>query len=179
MWLNEYFSQLVPVVAAHGGVVNKFDGDAMLAFFGILPRPLSPKQSAIAACQTALEMLEIIDRLNVLRAQRGEPQMITGIGVNTGVVIAGGLGTNDRMHYTIIGDTVNTTQRIEALTRGLMDCSGALVSQLTVNALGGSQGRFRLLPHGDHAVKGKSEPISVYQLLAAEEERGGDGGETG
>ena len=114
-WLNEYFGQLVPVVTTHGGVVNKFDGDAMLAFFGTLPRLLNPKQSALAACQTAVEMLRLINALNASRRQRGEPEFVTGIGVNTGVVIAGGLGTSDRLHYTIIGDTVNTTSRLEVL----------------------------------------------------------------
>jgi adenylate cyclase len=174
-WLNEYFGQLVPVIAAHGGVVNKFDGDAMLAFFGILPRPLSPKQSALAACQTAIEMIEVIDRLNQQRARRGEPQLITGIGINSGLVTAGGLGTSDRLHYTIIGDTVNTTQRIEALTRELMDCSGVLVSQVTINALGGSAGRFCLVPAGDYAVKGKSDSIFVYRLTSLQSVQVKDG----
>lgn len=164
-WLNEYFAQIVPVVAAHGGVVNKFDGDAMLAFYGILPRILSPKQSAMAACQSALEILRAIDALNEVRVQRGEPALITGIGVHTGVVMAGGLGTSDRLHYTIIGDTVNTTQRIEALTRDMLDSSGVLLSQATFSALGGGgQARFNLLPLGPQMVKGKSEPIVVYQL---------------
>lgn len=174
-WLNEYFGQLVPVVAAHGGVVNKFDGDAMLAFFGILPRPLSPKQSSLAACQTAVEMIEVIDRLNQQRLKRGEPQLITGIGINSGLVSAGGLGTSDRLHYTIIGDTVNTTQRIEGLTRDLMDCSGVLVSQATVNALGGSAARFCLAPAGDYSVKGKKDRIFVYRLTSGVDEEGKNG----
>ena len=108
-WLNEYFGELVPIITAHGGVVNKFDGDAMLAFFGILPRMTNPKQSAYAACQVAVEMYQTIEELNQRRAVRGEPALFSGIGVNTGVITAGGLGTSDRLHYTIIGDTVNTT----------------------------------------------------------------------
>jgi class 3 adenylate cyclase/DNA-binding response OmpR family regulator len=163
-WLNEYFAQVVPIVAAHGGVVNKFDGDAMLAFFGILPRMLSPKQSAISACQVSLEILQAINQLNLQRAARGEPALITGIGVHTGVVISGGLGTSDRLHYTIIGDTVNTTQRIEALTRDLMDSSGVLISRTTYTSLVGAQDRFCFEPLGEHNVKGKEEPILVYRL---------------
>jgi class 3 adenylate cyclase/DNA-binding response OmpR family regulator/HAMP domain-containing protein len=167
-WLNDYFAQIVPIVAAYGGVVNKFDGDAILAFFGILPRMLSPKQSSSSACHAALEILRAIDRFNEERAARGEPALITGIGVNTGVVIAGGLGTTDRLHYTIIGDPVNTTQRIEALTREVMNCSGVLISQNTYSALGGAHSRFQFIPLGEHFVKGKAEPICVYRLMPPE-----------
>jgi adenylate cyclase len=120
-------------------------------------------------------MIEVIDRLNQQRARRGEPQLITGIGINSGLVTAGGLGTSDRLHYTIIGDTVNTTQRIEALTRELMDCSGVLVSQVTINALGGSAGRFCLVPAGDYAVKGKSDSIFVYRLTSLQSVQVKDG----
>jgi len=165
-WLNEYFAQIVPVVAAHGGVVNKFDGDAMLAFFGILPRMLSPRQSAQAACAAAVEVLEAVENLNRQRSERGAPPLITGIGVHTGVVIAGGLGTADRLHYTIIGDTVNTTQRIESLTRDLMEASGVLISESTYAALGGSQALFHLMSQGEHMVRGKQEAIQVYRLLS-------------
>jgi adenylate cyclase len=172
-WLNEYFGQSVPLITAHGGVVNKFDGDAMLAFFGILPRMLSPKQSATAACQAALEVLEAIDGLNMQRRRRGEPPLITGIGINTGVVSAGGLGTSDRLHYTVIGDTVNTAQRIEGLTRDLMQTSGVLISQSTYAALGASAQRFCLEPQGAHQVKGKAEPITVYRLTGQVEPRKG------
>lgn len=168
-WLNEYFAQIVPIITKHGGVVNKLDGDAVLAFFGILPRMLSPRQSAVSACQAAVEMIQAIDRLNDLREQRGEPPLITGIGVNTGLVIAGGLGTSDRLHYTIIGDTVNAAQRIESLTRDLMDCSGILVSQATRDALPGSTAfRFQLM--GEHSLKGRAAPVTVYRLLPSQGE---------
>jgi class 3 adenylate cyclase/CheY-like chemotaxis protein len=164
-WLNEYFSQIVPGVTNCGGVVNKFDGDAMLAFFGTLPRLLNPKQSALSACLAAVEALKVIDTLNSQRRARGEPQLITGIGIHTGVVIAGGLGTSDRLHYTIIGDTVNTTQRLESLTRDLFDTSGILVSHATYSALSEHQSMFSFEPLGYHQVKGKQEKILVYRLM--------------
>ena len=168
-WLNEYFAYIVPIVAQHGGVVNKFDGDAMLAFFGILPSILGPEQSAAAACETAVEILKAVEKLNRLRASRSEPLLITGVGVNTGVVMAGGLGTSDRLHYTIIGDTVNTTQRIESLTRDLFEGGGALISQstyaaLTAQAAGTNGGCFDVTPLGERFVKGKAEPLVVYQI---------------
>ncbi|WP_299025656.1 cache domain-containing protein [uncultured Thermanaerothrix sp.] len=164
-WLNEYFDRLVPIIVAEGGVVNKFDGDALLAFFGILPRILSPKKSALAACRAAVRMLEALEALNRERTERGDPPLITGIGINTGMVIAGGLGARDRLHYTIIGDTVNTTQRIEALTRSLIQGSGALISHTTYTALGEHAQVFNLQPLGLQRVPGKQEPLEVYRLL--------------
>ena len=106
-WLNEYFGALVPIITAKGGVVNKFDGDAMLAFFGILPRMLYPHESALEACSAAAEMLKVINELNLRRMERGDPPLATGIGINTGKVIAGNIGHIQRMEYTVIGDTVN------------------------------------------------------------------------
>jgi class 3 adenylate cyclase/CheY-like chemotaxis protein len=168
LWLNEYFGRLVPIVTAHGGVVNKFDGDAMLAFFGILPSRLSPKLGASSACQAALEINKVVNELNARRMERGEPQLVTGIGLNTGVVIAGGLGSSDRMHYTIIGDTVNTAQRLESLTRQIYSGSGILIGHSTYQALADGVTQFHLESAGTYAVKGKSEQIQVYRLLTEE-----------
>ncbi len=163
-WLNEYYDRLVPIIVRHGGVVNKFDGDALLAFFGILPRPLSPQNSALAACRAALEMQRAIQELNSLRTQRGEPPLVTGIGINTGEVIAGSLGARDRLHYTIVGDTVNTTQRLEALTRQLINGSGSVLSYATYTALEEQRSGFALEPLGLHTVRGKLERVMVYRL---------------
>jgi len=163
-WLNEYFGRLVPIVVNHGGVVNKFDGDAMLAFFGILPRITNPRKSAMAACETAVEMMRAIDELNALRAQRREPVMVTGIGVTTGVVIAGGLGSSDRLHYTIIGDTVNTAARLQGLTRELCAESAIIVGQTTLDALGEQRALFLFDDLGEHNVRGKAEIQQIYRL---------------
>ncbi len=167
-WLNEYFGRLVPIIQNHGGVVNKFDGDAMLAFFGILPRRQSPKNGARAACLAAMEMLKVIDQLNQERLERGDPPFVTGIGINTGVVIAGGLGTSDRLHYTIIGDTVNTTQRLESLTRQLFEGNGVVIGHSTYLALAEYTNDFNLEPAGMHAIKGKSEQILIYRMRLTE-----------
>ncbi len=169
IWLNEYYDRLVPLIINAGGVVNKFDGDAMLAFFGILPRLQSPKESAHTACQAALKMVEAIDELNALRKQRGEPLMITGIGINTGEVIAGSIGSRDRLHYTIIGDTVNTTQRLEALTRRLIKGSGVLIGHSTYTALEEHQAEYTFAAYGLHSIKGKQEKVMVYQITPRRE----------
>lgn len=166
-WLNEFFSELVPIITAHGGVISKFEGDAVLAFFGILPRPLPAQESAYQACQTALAMLNAVERLNARRVARSETAFTVGIGINTGPVIAGGLGSTDRLHYTIIGDTVNTTARLESLTRLLGEVSGAVISQHTLFALQDHHHEFQLESLGAHTVKGKVEQLLVYHLKAS------------
>lgn len=170
-WLNEYFGELIPVVTSHGGVVDKFEGDSMLAFFGILPTPLDAQESAYHACQAALEMLEVIEAINARRAARGEPPLVTGISVNCGSLTAGSLGASDRLSYTIIGDTVNTTQRMGEVTRAFGE-SGIVASKNTLEALDGLQGKFFFEPLGQHAFKGKKELLWLYRLYAANHARG-------
>lgn len=165
-WLNEYFGELVPIINSHGGVVDKFEGDAMLSFFGILPTRLEPEDSAYQACQAAIELMAKIDEINERRKFRGEPPLMTGIGINTGTITAGGLGTADRLDYTIIGDTVNATQRMEGLTRDFGE-TGAVVGENTLTALRSRRGEFRFEPLGEHAFKGKSELLWVYRLRSA------------
>jgi adenylate cyclase len=163
-WLNEYFDEMVPIVTDHGGIVSKFEGDAALAFFGILPRPLPPEESAYQACLAALAILEAMDTLNERRVARGDPPFITGIGINTGPVTAGGLGSTDRLHYTIIGDTVNTTARLQNLTRQFGQESSAVISQHALFALHQQRHDFELESLGVHNVKGKEEQLLVYRL---------------
>jgi adenylate cyclase len=163
-WLNEYFGQLVPVVTSHGGIWDKFEGDAMLAHFGILPTPLTPQESAYHACQAALDMLAVVNQINANREKRGEPPLITGIGVNTGTLTAGGLGIADQVSYTIIGDTVNTTQRIQDLSREFGE-SGVIISESTLTALQEQRCEFQFAPLGERAIKGKQETVWLYRLL--------------
>lgn len=163
VWLNEYFSEMVPLITAEGGVVNMFEGDALLAFFGVLPRPLPAHESAYRACRAAARMLQTIEQINARRAARGEPALITGIGLNTGPVTAGGLGSADRLNYTVIGDTVNTTQRLENFTRQFGE-SGVVISQHTFDALGECGKEFELRPGGTQTFKGKTEALGVYRL---------------
>ncbi|HZD57031.1 MAG TPA: adenylate/guanylate cyclase domain-containing protein [Anaerolineales bacterium] len=162
-WLNEYFGELVPIIAAHGGVVDKFEGDAMLAFFGILPTPQPPEDSAYQACRAAVEMTGVIEQINARRAKRHEPALITGISLNTGPVTAGGLGTADRLNYTVIGDTVNTVQRMQAISRQFGE-TGVVISESTLTYLKDRRAEFRLAPLGEHAFKGKLSQLWLYRL---------------
>jgi len=162
-WLNEYFGGLLPIISGHGGVVDKFEGDAILAFFGILPRPLPQKESAYQACLAAVAMLKRIDRLNDQRAANGLPPYVTGIGLNTGAVTAGGLGTADRLNYTVIGDAVNIAQRLESMTRQF-GANAIVLSENTAAALEEHAAEFHLELLGTQALKGKREEVIVYRL---------------
>ncbi len=163
-WLNQYYGELVPLIIDQDGVTNEFAGDSLMAFFGVLPVPLPSSESAFQACRAAVNMIEAIEVMNEQRQARGEPTLITGIGINTGDVAAGGMGTSSRIHYTIIGDTVNVSQRLEDLTRQTGETS-ALISQQTFDALGEYQSQFDFIPMGKHIFKGKSEPITVYRIF--------------
>ena len=162
-WLNEYFGEIAPIISARNGVVDKFEGDAVLAFFGILPHPLTPKESAYQACQAAVAMLQQIELLNQRRTNNGKPPFVTGIGVNTGLVTAGGLGAAERLNYTIIGDTVNTAQRLESITREF-GTSGIVVSESTCAAMEERAAEFSLEPLGIQSFKGKRDEVLVYRL---------------
>lgn len=163
-WLNEYYEEIIAIVTAHGGVVGQLESDALMAYFGILPRPVSAQESAYRACQTALTMLDAIEHFNTRRQSRGDPPFAVGIGINTGPVTAGGLGGSDRIQYTVIGDTVNATERLESLTRQFGAESIAVLSQHTLFALREERHDFELEPLGAHKVKGKVEQLLVYRL---------------
>ncbi|MBC8335166.1 MAG: helix-hairpin-helix domain-containing protein [Anaerolineales bacterium] len=163
-WLNQYYGEIVPIINANDGVTSEFVGDSIMAYFGVLPIPLDPSESALQTCLAAVEILKNVKAMNKHRREVGIPPMVTGIGINTGEVAAGGIGTADRLHYSIIGDAVNITARIENLTKELHETS-AIISQETYEALGDYRDNFVFSPLGSYMFKGKSEPIMVYRLL--------------
>lgn len=166
-WLNELFSVLVPIISAYEGVVNELSGDSLFAFFGIFPRPMDSSESAYLACQAAVEILTAVKGINQMRKERGDPPFMMGIGVNTGPVTAGGLGTEDRLHYTIIGDSVNTGQRVESLAHQF-DETAIMISKPTLIGIWDRRDDFNLEAHGVYSVKGKEEKLLVYRLWPAE-----------
>jgi len=166
-WLNDYFGELIPIITAYGGVISKLEGDTLLAFFGILPRLLPPQESADQSCQAALAILDAAKNLNERRVGHGEPPLTTGISINTGPVTAGGLGSADRLHYTIIGDTVNTTELLEGVTHQFGEESSAVISQHTLFALRDRRHGFELESLGVQNIRGKEEQLLVYRLCPA------------
>lgn len=142
-WLNSFLRHAVEVIQKHRGTVDKFEGDAVLAYFGApLPDPQAPRH----AVEAALELLEA-----------GETYPMT-IGIATGEVVVGNIGHPDRLEYTIIGDAVNLAHRLEKETRRLG--VRLLVDEETYRALGPLQARFRPLP--PLPIYGRQTPVRVY-----------------
>ncbi len=155
-FLNRYLDLMVDVLVEHGGTIDKFIGDAIMASFGV---PLSREDDALRAVRCAVAMLSRLEAWNVDRAAAGEPSVEIGIGLHTGEVLAGNIGSAKKMEYTVIGDTVNTSSRIEQLNKTLG--TRLLVSAGTYDLVKDAV-VARVLPPVE--VKGKSLPVTVYEV---------------
>jgi adenylate cyclase len=154
--LNEYFAVMVSIINRHGGVVDKFIGDAIMAIWGA-PKT-SPKDShnALRAC---IEMRKGLSELNEKRLARGEPALMIGMGLHAGTAISGTIGSDERMEYTVIGNTVNTASRIEASTKAFG--SDLLVTDDVIKHVGDA---YITEYAGAAEVKGRSEAIKMYKV---------------
>lgn len=160
--LNEYFQIVVEAADRFGGIVNKFGGDSTLVLFGLADAQ-SSASSAEAAVRAALAIREGLRELNNRRADAHLPLLIAGIGINTGPVMAGLIGTPRRMEYTAIGDAVNLSARIQTLNRKLG--TDILLSQATYAALGEASW-LTVTSRGMRQFKGKSVRVKVYSIDA-------------
>jgi class 3 adenylate cyclase len=168
--LNAYFEVMVAAVQAHGGVVDKFMGDALMAVFGV-PRPMD--DCAGQAVRAAAAMDLALQQHNRDRAARGLPPLQHGIGVHVGVVVAGDVGTASRRQYTVIGDTVNVASRIEALTKQFQ--RPVLLSGDVVDGLrDGDPLRDALQPVGDVEIRGRVGRIQLWSVGEPSAQRRGE-----
>lgn len=156
--LNEHFFAMDRAIRAHDGMINKFLGDGFLAVFGV---PLAISDPASAAFRSAIEIVAANRELNRRRVERGEHQFRLGIGIHLGTVIAGNVGSADRSEYTVIGDTVNLTSRIEGLTKRF---DTEIVLTDTVASSISPQPPLRDL--GEVAVRGRRQPIRVWTVAS-------------
>jgi class 3 adenylate cyclase len=159
--LNEYLPVVVDAAQHHQGTVNKFGGDSTLIIYGA-PRQL--QESAYHAVLTALEMRANLEALNARLSARGEAPIRIGVGINTGEVLAGAVGPEERQEYTVIGDTVNLASRIEDLTKQY-PAYDVLISGETCQALGTRQEEFELIALGKMPIRGKAQPVRVWAVL--------------
>ena len=159
--LNEYLPVVVEAAQHHRGTVNKFGGDSTLVIYGA-PRPL--QESAYQAVLTALEMRANLARLNVHLAARGDEPIRIGVGINTGVVLAGAVGPRERQEYTVIGDTVNLASRIEALNKEYPE-HDILISGATYEALDSHRDEFAFADLGAVGIRGKSGTVQVWAVV--------------
>jgi adenylate cyclase len=158
--LNEYLNIMSDIVFKYDGTIDKYMGDAIMAFWGA---PQHQPDHAALACRTALEMVAALEELNARWMALGRPQLAMGIGINTGVMKVGNMGSSSRFDYTVLGDAVNLASRLEGLNKEYG--TTLIVSKATLDRTGGAfHDRFLDLV----AVKGKREPVEVYEILETE-----------
>jgi adenylate cyclase len=145
--LNELFEIVVPIVERHGGHVDKFVGDGLLAVFGA---PVSYPDHADRAVRAACEIASRVG------SEEG-PGLRVGVGVNTGPVVAGSIGGAGRLNFSVIGDPVNVAARVEAATREVDE--SVLITEATRRELGPA---IEAVPCGEYELKGLGEPIALY-----------------
>jgi adenylate cyclase len=155
--LEEYFEAMSGIILKGGGTIDKFIGDGIMAFWGApLPNPHHPQ----SACDAALLCLAMLKGLNAKRRNEGKPEFFTRFGIHSGTVIVGNIGTEERMNYTIIGDAVNTTARLQEVDK--LYHTSILISEEVYHRLGPEYiGR----PVDVVAIKGKTKRTKIYELL--------------
>ncbi len=155
--LNDYFTIMVDCITREGGMLDKFIGDAIMAGFGI---PVAHEDDEDRAVRAAIAMIVELWEWNVEREARGEDPIDHGVGLNTGMVVSGNIGSPKRMDYTMIGDGVNLAARLDSACKQYS--ARLLISEFTKAKL---KGTYKLRDIDMVVVKGKTEPVGVYEVL--------------
>lgn len=165
-WLNQGMSRFVPAITTRGGMVNKFTGDGLLAVFGA---PLSdgPEADALSAVEAALAIQSVVEELNEGLAERGEPAMHLRIGVHSGEVLAGSIGSSERLEYAVIGDAVNCASRLESVEKERQRNRCRVLVSAETRSLLPDDLALRWEGWGLVPLKGRQEPLEVWELLGA------------
>ena len=158
--LNEYFTEMEPIITKYNGIINKFIGDAVMAIFG---EPIQDKNHPANAVKCGYEMLLKVKELQKKWAQEGKPKIEIGIGINTGEVFVGNIGSVNRMEYTVIGDTVNLASRLESYNK--IYKTKMLISSSTYEETKGIVDVIRI---SDVEIRGKSHKMDIYEVLKAQ-----------
>jgi adenylate cyclase len=155
--LNEYLSEMTEVIFRNWGTLDKYIGDAIMAFWGA---PYPQDDHALRSCRAALEMLETLRRLQAGWKVRAVPTIDIGVGINSGPMLVGNMGSKRRKNYTIMGDSVNLASRLEGLNRQFG--THLIISEATFLQTNGQVVAREL---DLIRVKGKTQPVKVYDLL--------------
>src|ERR1700732_1997056 len=161
-WLNEYLTEMDEVIRAHGGFLNKFMGDGLMVLFGV---PLSEgmQADACSALRTARHMLDRVENLNLRhRNDPAFPPLKIGIGIHTGMLTCGNIGSRNRAEYSVIGETVNLASRLEGLTKELG--TAIVLSASTFDAVEEEFSDLQEL--GDTSVRGLEGTIRLYTVTS-------------
>src|SRR5262249_28864387 len=155
--LNEYFTMMVESIQKQGGMLDKYIGDAIMAVFGV---PIPHEDDEDRAVRSAIAMIAELRRWNAARMAGGKKPVDMGIGLNTDVVVSGNIGSPKRMDYTIIGDGVNLASRLESACKQY--ATHILMAEHTLKRL---RGTYRVREVDYVVVKGKLEPVAIYEVL--------------
>jgi len=170
--LNEYLSEMTDILLKHYGTLDKYEGDAIIAFFGA---PMPMEDHAYQACLTAIDMQETLDGLRKKWIAEGDKwpeivhQMRMRIGINTGSITTGNMGSNIRKNYTMMGDAVNLAARLESAAKQY-----GIYTMISHNTYEMVKDQFIARQLDKITVVGKSEPVIVYELLARKDDTGVD-----
>jgi adenylate cyclase len=157
-FLNDYFSEMVEAVFEYGVILDKFMGDGMLAVFGTFG---DQPDHARRAVMTALKMKALLAKINGHRSMNGKPPINIGIGVHTDEVVTGNIGSQRRLEYTVVGDGVNTTSRVESLNK--LFNTNILITHSTYLEVADAF-ECRLMPEAQ--AKGKTAVLKVYEVIS-------------
>ena len=155
--LNEYFTLMVDCIVKEGGMLDKYIGDAIMAAFGV---PVEHGDDEDRAVRASIAMLTQLEQWNVQRQAEGKLPVHIGIGLNTDLIVSGNIGSPTRMNYTLIGDGVNLASRLESACKQY--AAQLLISEYTFRKL---KGTYRIRDIDEVIVKGKTEPVRVYEVL--------------
>ena len=160
-FINHHLALISDCIEREGGTIDKYIGDAVMAFWGAPNRVESP---AACACRAAVAIARAIAADNTERAARGLKPVQIRVGIHMGPVVVGDIGAPNRINYTIVGDAVNATQRLESLGK-TVDPTAEVIVLISREIMEALPKGFELISQGTHLVKGKHEALEVYQVL--------------
>lgn len=163
-WFNRGMACCVPAITRHSGMVNKFTGDGFFAVFGA-PLGDGPEIDAIAAIQAVLEIQSGLELLNENLAREGEPAMRLRLGVHSGYVLAGSMGSSERLEYAIIGDTVNCASRLESLDKEVHENVCRVLVSAATRAWLPETWPLAWKEWGRVTIRGRAEPLETWELI--------------